>query len=240
MGSRSVLLIEDDLVIARLLSLHLQELGCMVECHSDGRSGLDAALGHGPWNLIVLDLGLPGMDGLEICRQLRNHPAYSPILMLTARAGVSNRVLGLELGADDYLTKPFSVVEFAARVKAILRRVEHLTLAQPQQQRLLKAADLFLDLDQRLARRAEVALDLTAREFDLLAHFVQHPARVFSRAELLNQVWGMTHEAFEHTVSSHINRLRAKLELDPAKPRYIVTVWGVGYRLSASPQLRNA
>ncbi len=238
MGARNVLLIEDDLVIARLLSLHLRDLGCTVECHADGRTGLDAALQHGPWNLIVLDLGLPGIDGLEICRQLRNHPAYSPILMLTARAGVANRVLGLEIGADDYLTKPFSVVEFSARVKAILRRIEHLTVPQLQQQRLLKAADLLVDLDQRVARRAEVALDLTAREFDLLAHFMQHPARVFSRAQLLNQVWGMTHDAFEHTVSSHINRLRAKLELDPAKPRYIVTVWGVGYRLSASRELR--
>ena len=239
MGSRNVLLIEDDLDISRLLTLHLQDLGCTTECHVDGRTGLAAALDGRPWNLIVLDLQLPNVDGLEICRRVRAPPTYTPILMLTARAGESDRVIGLETGADDYITKPFSVVEFAARVKAILRRVERLTQPGPAQQRVARSGDLLLDLDQREARRAGVALDLTAKEFDLLAHFVQHPGRVFSRAELLNQVWGMTHEAFEHTVSSHINRLRAKLEPDPANPLYIVTVWGVGYRLPVPQGLRN-
>ena len=240
MTSRKVLLIEDDRDIAELLRLHLQDLGCLVEPVDDGTTGLSAALECGPWSLVVLDLQLPHVDGLEICRQIRAAAAYTPILMLTARAGESDRVLGLETGADDYLTKPFSVVEFAARVKAILRRVERLSQAPVAERRTLRVADLLVDLDRRMAWRAGVALDLTAKEFDLLVHLMQHPARVFSRAQLLDQVWGTTHDAFEHTVNSHINRLRGKLEPDPVKPRYIVTVWGAGYRLAAAPDLRRA
>jgi DNA-binding response OmpR family regulator len=151
-------------------------------------------------------------------------------LMLTARASELDRVSGLETGADDYLTKPFSVVEFAARVKAILRRVEQLARKKAVQLRSLRCAELQLDLDRREARRAGARLDLTAKEFDLLAYLMKNPARVFSRSQLLDQVWGSTHDTFEHTVNSHINRLRAKLEPDPAAPQYIVTVWGVGYR----------
>ena len=240
MASRNVLLIEDDLDIAGLLTLHLRDLGCTVEAQSDGRAGLAAAVERGPWNLVVLDLELPNVDGLEICRRVRVGAGYTPILMLTARAGESDRVLGLELGADDYLTKPFSVVEFAARVKAILRRVERLSQTPPAELRTLRVGDLLIDVDRRIARRAGLALDLTAKEFDLLVHLMRHPARVFSRAQLLDHVWGTTHDTFEHTVNSHINRLRAKLEPDPAKPRYLVTVWGVGYRLSAPPVLRCA
>lgn len=171
---------------------------------------------------------------MDICRQVRASSTYTPILMLTARASELDRVLGLETGADDYLTKPFSVIEFAARVKAILRRVEQLARRSPVQLRTLREADLEIDLDRRLAKRAGALLDLTAKEFDLLAHLVQHPARVFTRAQLLDQVWGTTHDAFEHTVNSHINRLRAKIESDPARPHYIVTVWGVGYHFSAA------
>ena len=240
MTSRKVLLIEDDRDIAALLGLHLQDLGCLVEAVDDGAAGLSAALEGGPWSLVVLDLQLPQVDGLEICRRLRATATYTPILMLTARAGESDRVLGLETGADDYLTKPFSVVEFAARVKAILRRVERLSQAPAAELRTLRVGDLQVDLDRRMAWRAGVALDLTAKEFDLLAHLMQHPARVFSRAQLLDQVWGTTHDTFEHTVNSHINRLRGKLEPDPVKPRYIVTVWGAGYRLAAAPELRRA
>jgi DNA-binding response OmpR family regulator len=156
--------------------------------------------------------------------------------MLTARASELDRVLGLETGADDYLAKPFSVVEFAARVKAILRRVEQLARRSPVQLRSLRAGDLEIDLDRRIARREGHALELTSKEFDLLAHLMQHPARVFTRAQLLDQVWGTTHDTFEHTVNSHINRLRAKLEPDPSRPRNIVTVWGVGYRFCAMEQ----
>jgi DNA-binding response OmpR family regulator len=233
MNSRRVLVVEDERDIARLLALHLEDLGCEVDMRYDGNSGLARALDGTPWSLLVLDLRLPGLDGLEICRRVRLSPAYTPILMLTARASELDRVLGLETGADDYLTKPFSVVEFAARVKAIFRRVKQLARQSPVQVRSLRAADLEVDLDRRIARREGQPLELTAKEFDLLAHLMQHPSRVFTRAQLLDQVWGTTHDPFEHTVNSHINRLRAKLEPDPTRPRYIVTVWGVGYRFCA-------
>ena len=229
MPVRKALLIEDDRDIASLLALHLQDLGCATTACHEGREGLALALGT-PWSLLVLDLNLPGLDGLEICRRVRISAAYLPILMLTARASELDRVRGLDIGADDYLTKPFSVVEFAARVKALLRRVEMLAHPSPVQLRTLRCADLHLDLDRREAQRAGAVLDLTQKEFDLLAYLMQHPARVFSRAQLLDRVWGATHDTFEHTVNSHINRLRAKVECDPANPRYIVTVWGVGYR----------
>ena len=239
MTSRTVLLIEDDLDIASLLTLHLQDLGCAVTSAVDGMIGLQAALEQGPWSLVVLDLTLPSMDGLEVCRRLRT-ASNTPILILTARAAEQDRVLGLETGADDYLTKPFSVVEFGARVKAILRRVERLSGPQIAEIQSFRVGDLQLDLGRRVARRGGFLLDLTGKEFDLLAHLMRHPAHVFSRAQLLDHVWGTTHDTFEHTVNSHINRLRAKLEPDAAKPRYIVTVWGVGYRFAAPLELRCA
>ena len=235
-NSRRVLVIEDEHDIARLLAMHLEDLGCQVDTSYDGRSGLARALDGTAWSLLVLDLRLPGLDGLEICRRVRSSTTYTPILMLTARASELDRVLGLEIGADDYLTKPFSIVEFAARVKAILRRVEQLARQSPVQVRSLRAGDLEIDLDRRIAKREGQVLELTAKEFDLLLHLMQHPARVFTRAHLLDQVWGTTHDTFEHTVNSHINRLRAKLEPHPTRPRYIVTVWGVGYRFSATEQ----
>ena len=235
--SRDVLLIEDDTDLAALVRLHLQDLGCTVTTVADGATGLTAAVER-PWSLVVLDLGLPHVDGLEICRRLRLSGSYTPILMLTARAAEQHRVLGLETGADDYMTKPFSVVEFGARVKAILRRAERLSGPAASGQRIVRMGDLQIDLDQRLPRRAGLPLELTAKEFDLLAHLMRHPGRVFSRAQLLDQVWGTTHDAFEHTVNSHINRLRSKLEPDPATPRYIVTVWGVGYRFAGPVELQ--
>ena len=240
MAARDVLLIEDDVDIASLLTLHLEDLGCTVTAVTDGAVGLTAARDQGPWNLIVLDLELPNVDGLEICRQIRGTAGYTPVLMLTARASEQDRVLGLETGADDYLTKPFSVAEFAARVKAILRRVERLSRSEVVEFQRLRVGDLQVDLTRRVATRGGLSLDLTAKEFDLLAHLVRHPAQVFTRAQLLDQVWGTTHDTFEHTVNSHINRLRAKLEPDATNPRYIVTVWGVGYRLAAPATLRRA
>ncbi len=233
MSIRRVLLVEDDRDIARLLTLHLEDLGCVVSVCHDGNEGLARALDGTAWSLMVLDLTLPGLDGFDICRHVRVSATYTPILMLTARASEFDRVSGLENGADDYLTKPFSVIEFAARVKAILRRVEQLARKPPLQLRSMRSAELQLDLDRREACSAGAHLDLTAKEFDLLAYLMQHPARVFSRAQLLDRVWGATHDTFEHTVNSHINRLRAKVEPDPASPQYIVTVWGVGYRFGA-------
>jgi DNA-binding response OmpR family regulator len=236
MNPRRVLVVEDERDIARLLALHLEDLGCEVDTSYDGSTGLARALDGTAWSLLVLDLRLPGLDGLEICRRVRSSTMYTPILMLTARASELDRVLGLETGADDYLAKPFSVVEFAARVKAILRRVEQIVRQPPVQLRSLRAGDLDIDLDRRMARREGQALELTAKEFDLLAHLMQHPGRVFTRAQLLDQIWGTIHDTFEHTVNSHINRLRAKLERDPTRPRYIATVWGAGYRFSAIQQ----
>lgn len=231
---RNVLVIEDDRDIATLLALHLNDLGCDVTICNDGHTGLARALDATNWSLLVLDLNLPGVDGLEICRHVRVGAIYTPILMLTARASELDRVRGLEMGADDYLTKPFSVVEFSARVKAILRRVEQLAGKSPVQLRCVRSEELHLDLDRREAQRAGARLDLTAKEFDLLSFLMLHPARVYSRAQLLDHVWGTTHDTFEHTVNSHINRLRAKVEPDPARPKFIVTVWGVGYRFSAN------
>ncbi len=233
--ARRILVAEDQRDLARLIGLHLEDLGCSVELCADGREALDRALTRGPWSLLLLDIQLPGVDGLEICRRVRQSEAYTPILMLTARAGEYDRVLGLDTGADDYLTKPFSVVELAARVKAILRRVQHLASrhadAAAPRLRILRRGDLELDVDRRVARRAGAPVELTPREFDLLAHLMMHPTAVFTRAQLLDRVWGTTHDAFEHTVNSHINRLRAKLEPEPDAPCYVVTVWGRGYRL---------
>jgi len=240
LNSRKVLVVEDDPDIAGLLGLHLQDLGCAVEIAADGAQGLARATGSADWSLIVLDLQLPTVDGLEICRRVRANAGYTPILMLTARAGEPDRVLGLETGADDYLTKPFSVVEFAARVKAILRRVERLSRPSPVELRTTRFGELEIDLERRTAQRAGQRLDLTAREYDLLAFLAERPGRVFSRAQLLDQVWGTTHDTFEHTVNSHINRLRSKLEPDPSQPRYVVTVWGVGYRFALEPEGRCA
>jgi DNA-binding response OmpR family regulator len=239
MANRQVLLVEDDRDIAQLLTLHLQDLGCEVDACHDGREGLGRATAGTRWSLIVLDLQLPGVDGLEICRQTRAQAPYTPILMLTARAAESERVLGLETGADDYLTKPFSVVEFSARVKAILRRVERLSQLPPAALRILRRGDVELDMDRRVARRGDTLIELTAKEFDLLAYLMQHPTRVFSRAQLLDHVWGTTHDTYEHTVNSHINRLRAKLEPNPERPCYILTVWGSGYRFRSEAEMRR-
>ncbi len=226
-----VLVIEDESDMCALVAMHLRDMGCVVSTCASGTRGLERAMGE-RWGLIVLDLSLPGVDGIEICRRVRQSSNYVPILMLTARTAEADRVVGLDTGADDYLTKPFGIVELMARVKAIFRRVEQLRSQSPTPRGVFRALDLEVDFDRREVRRAGQVLELTAREFDLLAHLVRHPGRVFSRSQLLDQVWGTTHDAFEHTVSSHINRLRAKLEPDPAMPRYLQTIWGVGYRLN--------
>jgi len=229
---RRVLVVEDDRDIAELVRLHLVDLGCQVQLAHDGAIGLAQAESQ-PYDLVILDLMLPGIDGLEICKRLRAGPAYLPILMITSKASELDRVLGLELGADDYLTKPFSVSELMARVKAIFRRVDAMGVATakaaPQS---ISAGELAIDLDRRVVTLAGRVVELTAKEFDLLAHFAANPGRVFNRAQLLDKVWGYSNIGYEHTVNSHINRLRAKIEQDPAKPRYILTVWSVGYKFA--------
>jgi DNA-binding response OmpR family regulator len=229
---RSVLVVEDDHDIAELIRLHLRDQGLNVVVCNDGTAGLTQALGRS-WDLLVLDLRLPGIDGLELCRRVRLEGRYIPILMLTARSTEMDRVLGLETGADDYLTKPFSVIELVARVKAILRRVQQLAAGATPDPRVLRVGEIEIDIEQRTVRRGGSPVELTAREFALLVHLARHPGRVYTRAQLLDQVWGLRHEAYEHTVSSHINRLRAKLEPSPAAPRYLLTIWGVGYRFAS-------
>jgi DNA-binding response OmpR family regulator len=229
----SILVVEDNRDIAELIALHLRDDGFDVTLAHDGVSGVEQAE-HGNFDLLVLDLMLPGLDGLSICKQLRQRAHYLPILMLTAKSSEFDRVLGLELGADDYLTKPFSIRELVARVKALLRR-QQLQATPAPANTVLVAGTLRIDSERRSVQLHGQPLQLTAREFDLLLHFATHPGRVFSRAQLLDQVWGYGHQGYEHTVNSHINRLRAKIETDPANPHYILTVWGIGYKFSESP-----
>ena len=231
--ARQALIIEDDPAIAELVALHLRDIQIESVIHADGAAGL-AAFRDDSFDLVVLDLMLPGMDGLSVCQKIRALPGYVPILMLTAKSTELDRVLGLEMGADDYLTKPFSVPELVARVRALLRRVDALATSEEQSDTdmVFERGGLLVDLGKRRVVVDEAEVALTAKEFDLLAYFIRHPGQVYNRVQLLDQVWGYNHEGYEHTVNSHINRLRGKIEANPAKPRYILTVWGVGYKFS--------
>lgn len=228
-----VLVVEDSPDIAHLVKLHLSDIQCEADVVGDGREAL-ARFRPDRYELVILDLMLPGLDGLEVCRQLRQQPGYVPILMLTARTAELDRVLGLEMGADDYLTKPFSIPELMARVKALLRRAAALGAppVDAAQSETLDAGELHIDLGRHQVLLGGEAVTLTAKEFDLLVHFARHPGRVYTRMQLLDQVWGYSHEGYEHTVNSHINRLRAKIERNPAEPRFVLTVWGVGYKFA--------
>ncbi|MEJ2183839.1 MAG: response regulator transcription factor [Nitrospirota bacterium] len=229
---KRILIIEDNKDLAHLLEIHLKDLHYDVDLAGDGIAGLAKAEG-ARYDLIILDLMLPGLDGMEICRRLRGKASYTPILMLTSKSSEVERVIGLEVGADDYVTKPFSIPELLARIKAIFRRVD--TLEQNRQKDKLDtivAGELILNPEKRSVTLKGKAVSLTAKEYDLLLHFVSHPGRVFTRLQLLDSVWGYGHEGYEHTVNSHINRLRAKIEENPAKPRHILTVWGVGYKFT--------
>jgi DNA-binding response OmpR family regulator len=229
---RRILVIEDNKDLAHLLEIHLRDLSFEVDLALDGHSGLAKAESN-RYDLIILDLMLPGIDGLEICRRVRSKNTYSPILMLTAKSSEFDRVLGLEMGADDYVIKPFSIRELLARVKAIVRRVRELK-SETQEPKLgvIEARALLIDPEKRLVSLRGKTIDLTAKEFDLLYHFAQHPGRVFTRSQLLDSVWGYGHEGYEHTVNSHINRLRSKIEENPSKPKFILTMWGVGYKFA--------
>jgi DNA-binding response OmpR family regulator len=232
-----VLIVEDDPDIAELLRLHASECASEVRLESNGTRGLLVAQTR-RWDLIVLDWLLPGTDGLSICRQLRASHHRQPILMLTARTGESDRVMGLDAGADDYVAKPFGVEELKARIRAQLRRSDQLrwSTQAPADGRPLEAGPLCVDPAARVVTYAGRAIALTGREFDLLVHFVRHPGRVFTREQLLTAVWGAGFDGYDHTVNSHINRLRAKIEQAPARPRHIVTVWGLGYRFEPDPR----
>lgn len=228
--SKRILIIEDNQDLAHLLESHLRDLAFQVDLSFDGTAGL-AKADSDNYDLVILDLMLPGLDGVEICQRLRRKPSYVPILMLTAKSSEMDRVVGLEVGADDYVTKPFSIRELLARVKAIFRRVDELTDgAKEDLPAVIRTGDLVIDPIKRSAHIAGRTLDLTAKEFDLLLHFSSNPGKVYTRSHLLDIVWGYGHDGYEHTVNSHINRLRAKIEEDPAHPVYVLTVWGVGYK----------
>ncbi|MBS4028564.1 MAG: response regulator transcription factor [Ignavibacteriales bacterium] len=237
---KKVLIIEDDRDISDLISLHLKDLGCQTEKETNGKIGLERALA-GKYDLYVLDIMLPGIDGMEICKRIRSEKIRSPILMLTAKSEEFDKVLGLELGADDYLTKPFSLREFIARVKAIFRRIE--TDTKPIEDETVKKkiqfGSLSIDAEKRKVELGKNEIELTAKEFDLLFLFASHPGRCYSRAELLNIIWGYQFEGYDHTVNSHINRLRAKIEKNPENPTYIKTVWGVGYKFAEESETKK-
>ncbi|WP_345336484.1 response regulator transcription factor [Ferrimonas pelagia] len=224
-----LLIIEDEVDINALVAMNLETLNHQVTRCLDGTRGYQLAQQQ-RFDLIVLDLMLPGMDGLTLCQQLRQQGCHTPILMLTARNSEADRVVGLETGADDYLTKPFSVRELQARVKAQLRRAG---LAKQQHEpEPISVGPLTLDPNRRRVTLSGSAVELTGTEFDLIWFLAQHPGRVYRRDELLDAVWGYHHGGYQHTVNSHINRLRAKLERDPAQPDLVLTVWGVGYKFN--------
>ena len=236
--AQRALIIEDDPDIAEVVAINLRDLGLETERAADGRTGLQKALER-PYALIVLDLTLPKMDGLSVCTRIREKNPSTPILMLTAKAEEIDRVRGLEIGADDYVTKPFSIRELMARVKALLRRVQadRESAAPAAGDEVVEIGGITLDISRRKVTRAGIPLSLTVKEFELLALLARNPGRTYSRADLLNLVWGHQYEGFEHTVNSHINRLRAKIENDPGHPRLLKTVWGVGYRFSEPGEL---
>lgn len=229
---KSILIVEDHVDLAAVLRRHLIELGCRVVLARSGEKALQQAEQQ-VFDLVLLDVMLPGIDGLEVCRRIRSQNSYTPILMLTARSSELDKVVGLEVGADDYLTKPFSMRELIARVKAIFRRAEALSSPASTGAPIIQFGSV---LEINVPRREVVVrgrrIELTNKEFELLLHFAQNPGRVYTRAQLLDTVWGYSHEGYEHAVNCHINRLRAKIEEDQRHPKLIQTVWGVGYKIS--------
>jgi len=229
----TVLVVEDEQDIADLIAVHIRELSIDVEHSLTGEKALELALSHN-YALIVLDVMLPGISGLDVCRQVREKKPEQAILMLTSRTSETDRVVGLELGADDYMTKPFSVRELQARVRSQLRRVHLFSNMQQKSKpsQVLTIGKLQIDNVQHRVLMSGEGLELTSTEFDLLLFLASHPEQVFSREQLLSSVWGYHHSGYEHTVNSHINRLRNKLEQNPTKPEIVQTVWGVGYKFN--------
>jgi len=233
---KRVLVIEDDLHIQELLNIHLMDLDCEVTKVGNGIEGY-SLLCKESWDLLILDLMLPGMGGLEICRAVRESNKTIPILMVTAKSEEIDKVLGLEIGADDYITKPFSIREFIARVKALFRRANKVaedTLEKEGKELIFNNGHLKIDLDNYKVLVANKREELTPKEFDLLALLAARPGKSYTRQKLLSLIWGYDFSGYEHTVNSHINRLRAKIEPDVNNPTYILTTWGVGYRFSDS------
>ena len=229
---KKVIIIEDEVDIAELIELHLEDLHFTTSMYHNGREGYEAVLQSAP-DLLILDVNLPEMNGLDICRKLRAEKVNIPILMLTARSEEIDKILGLETGADDYLTKPFGVRELIARVKALFRRVE-IDTQTPEENPLISYKGIAIDRNKRKVTVNGERVELTPKEFDLLYLLASNPGVTYDRKDLLNLVWSYDFEGYEHTVNSHINRLRSKIETDPNKPEYVLTTWGVGYRFNES------
>jgi len=229
-----ILIIEDDRDIADLVAIHMKDNGYESDQVHDGKEGLVRAMDQ-VHDLIILDLKLPGIDGLEICRRLRMEKIETPIIMLTSKSEEIDRVLGLEIGADDYMTKPFSIRELVARVRTVLRRGTPRNSASEKSgssEEPLRFENFSLDIPRRTVISYDRKIELSPKEFDMLVLLASNPGRTYSRSDLLNQVWGVDFEGFEHTVNSHINRLRSKIEKNMNEPEFILTTWGVGYKFN--------
>ncbi|HEV8488491.1 MAG TPA: response regulator transcription factor [Candidatus Limnocylindrales bacterium] len=227
---KTILVVDDEPKIAALARDYLEHAGFAVVTAADGRAALDT-VGRSKLDLVVLDLGLPEVDGLDVTRAIRRDSSL-PIVMLTARDDEIDKLLGLELGADDYLTKPFSPRELVARVKAVLRRVDAGRAPESRDREIIRAGDLTLDLPRMRADVAGRPVDLTPTEFQLLATMAAQPGRIFTRSQLLDAVHGVAFESYERAIDTHIKNIRRKLEPDPREPRYVLTVYGVGYRFA--------
>ncbi len=238
--AQKIIIIEDDPDIAELVQIHLGDLGYELDWVGNGYEGLERVEDNS-YALVILDLMLPGLDGFEVCKRIRAGDKYTPILMLTAKSEELDKVLGLELGADDYLTKPFSIRELVARVKAIFRRIEaeKEKVSRENNDEYICFSNLEIFISKRKVLLSGRPIELTAREFDLLVQFATNPGRAYSRQELLDLVWGYQFDGYDHTVNSHINRLRNKIEPSAAEPKFIKTVWGVGYRFVEKDELED-
>lgn len=228
---KNILMVEDDVSIIELVDIHLKDIHCQTTKANNGTDGLRYA-SKNKYDLIILDIMLPDIDGIEICKRIRAEKNFTPILMLTARSEEIDKIIGLETGADDYLTKPFSIREFIARVKAILRRTEMENSDKKIEKEVFEYDSLLIDPIKRKVTLYGKKIELTPKEFDLLYLFMSNPGKIYSRENLLNLVWGYEFSGYEHTVNSHINRLRTKIEADLTIPKYILTTWGVGYQFS--------
>ncbi len=226
---QNILLVEDDPEISRLINLHFDSPQYKLTSCATFASAM-TNLYNSDYNLVILDISLPDGNGLEICKHIRAKDAQTPVMMLTCHSEESDKVLGLELGADDYVTKPFGILELKARVKAIMRRTANVPDVIVKSK--VDFNGLLLDMDKRKAVLNGNRLDLTVKEFDLLWLLANNPGKIFTRKQLLEQVWGFSFEGYEHTVTSHINRLRLKLESDLNNPSFILTAWGSGYRFA--------
>ena len=231
----SIAIIEDDANIRNLIKIVLSDLNVPIDEYDNGWKGLDGVT-QKKYSLLVLDLMLPGVNGMEICRKIRQSNNTMPILMLTSKSEEDDKIAGLETGADDYLTKPFSNRELLARVKALLRRSEAKSFIDKKEYQIISIGNLTLDTAGRILTKNNKEMPLSSKEFDLVQLFMSNPGRNYSRIEVLEKVWGEQFEGLEHTVNSNINRLRSKIEDDPTNPKYIITVWGLGYKFNKNPE----